>query len=59
MTTKTQKKCSNCGKTIFLTVWKLGHKDTDSVDCPNCGNLLFEWKNEAKSYMIIKNTRHI
>ncbi|WP_370280090.1 hypothetical protein [Pontibacterium sp.] len=52
MTTETTKTCKKCGHTSVLVVWQLGHKDTDSVACPKCHEILIEWKKEPISYFV-------
>lgn len=52
MTWKTSADCSNCGGSYELTVWNLGFKESDSISCPCCGEVLREWKKEPHSLSV-------
>lgn len=54
MTWKTSETCSHCGAQYEIDVWNLGHKDSDSIACQCCGEILMKWKNEARSYSIAR-----
>jgi hypothetical protein len=57
MTRKTSADCANCRASYELTVWDLGSKESDSISCPCCGELLREWKNESHSFSITGEIR--
>ena len=52
MTWRTTESCKRCGAHYEIEIWDLGHKESDSISCRCCGNILREWKNEAKSFSI-------
>ena len=53
---KTRETCSHCGAQYEIDVRDLGHKDSGSISCQCCGEILREWKNEARSYSIARLT---
>ncbi len=58
MTWKTSRDCKQCGASYELEVWDLGHQETDSIQCECCGNIILEWRKEARSYSISSISRH-
>lgn len=54
MTWKMTDTCKQCGATFEIEVWDLGHKESDSLICQFCSHEIRKWKNEARSYSIIK-----
>lgn len=55
MTKEVVETCKVCGHSSTLRVMKLGHRETDSIQCPKCNETLIAWKKEPVSYFLLSN----